>query len=434
MNGDTQAIPNPVAQQGAPQNAGSPAGTPQAFESGNPQLDNLIKVILSSQQQRKTLPQPVPNPVPGQVSTEIPDYMKQGRAWGPERFMSGLGTTIRNSISQYKAGQLAKAESEWNQLSTLMQDSSPEGNQKTQAWLISNQKALKGMSKALNQDWLNPEKTTVYNQALNKMLAQQGKKAEAKQGMMDLFKKLIGRANQPRPQLDQTQQAGMAQEIMGKAPMGSPSPDYKDVIPLVVEGARMKSEADRLASQEKRASEKEDFDAWKLSTEEGFKDWQRIGHEEWQSNMERLNRISAEKRSSDHDLAMLKAEGMRLSAADRKALEIKPSDMNKEINSVLTDMRQQRAGAEKEYQNMTTQASKSRWYHPFSEAGGGEVENAKKFRDSQDAAINFIDKNRAKILREMASGSGESDTLRQAQDIAAGRAPIAPPEGAALDK
>jgi len=227
MNGDTQSIPNPTVQQAPQPEQPGQSGT----QPGAPiDINNLIKAIMSSQQQHQQLAQPVPRPVPEQRSTEPPGYMtgpgKQN--WGPERFLNSLGSQVHNAASQFRQAQLAKAESEWNQLNTLMQDNSPQGQQKTQAWLVTNQKALKGMAKALNQDWLNPEKTTVYNQALNNVLAQQGKKAQAKQGIMDLFRKIIGKANQP--QLNQQQQQGVAQEIMGKAPAVPAAQDPKTLL------------------------------------------------------------------------------------------------------------------------------------------------------------------------------------------------------------
>jgi hypothetical protein len=212
--------PNPLLGQDSSLAAlqGAPGGTaPLLPGNANPQaqqpdaVHKLIQQILEASKQKQGLPQPVPAPIPEGKSGEIPGYM-QGPGWGFQRFSKQLGSTISNAVSQHKQNELAKAESFWNQLNAAVQS----GDQTKIQALMSDPKATKRAAKALNQDWLNPEKTDVWRTALNNVMAQQKQKDQAHQGLMGIFKKLIGERQQP--QLSEQQRAQMAQEMMRKMP------------------------------------------------------------------------------------------------------------------------------------------------------------------------------------------------------------------------
>jgi hypothetical protein len=191
-----------------------PSGGGQQQQPDQSQVAQLIAKILSSQQGGAKLAQPVPAPVP-----EAPHGKTLvGKHTGAANLGTAIGTAIQGAVHQQKQAKLAHAESQWNQMTTLMQDQSPEGKQKLNSWMMANQKDLKNMAKALNQDWLNPEKTDVWKQGLGATLKQHQNKQNAMQGIMSTFKTLIGKANAPRPDLSQDQSKQMNQEILSKAP------------------------------------------------------------------------------------------------------------------------------------------------------------------------------------------------------------------------
>lgn len=190
-----------------------PAGNGQQ-QPVQDQVQQLIAKILSSQQNGQHLAQPVPKPVPPAAHPQT----LVGKHTGAANLGTAIGSTIQTAIHDQKQAKLAHAESQWNQMTTLMQDQSPEGKQKLNSWMMANQKDLKNMAKALNQDWLNPEKTDVWKQGLGATLKQHQNKQQAMQGIMSTFKTLIGKANAPRPDLSQDQSKQMNQEILSKAP------------------------------------------------------------------------------------------------------------------------------------------------------------------------------------------------------------------------
>lgn len=209
----------PVVPYGAPAAPGAaPSVTPpqgsftqgdQATVQPGAQDQDQIKKILQmvmAQQQKPQLAQPVPAPI------SEPKQPQDTRS-NLTNFANHFGNTIQTAIANKKKSDLAKAESDWNQLTSIMQ-SDP---QKAQLWLAQNDKAAKNMAKALNQDWLNPEKTTVYKQALDNVMKTQAAKSKAATGLKDMMKKLIGKATQP--QLTDQQKQQSAQERLSNAPM-----------------------------------------------------------------------------------------------------------------------------------------------------------------------------------------------------------------------
>jgi hypothetical protein len=154
-------------------------------------------------------------------------------AWGKQRFMATLGTSISNAVARQKQQKLLKAESDWtylqsglNELYAAQASNDPKAIAAAQAKVdvvMGDPKKLKDMAKALNQDWLNPEKTTVYGEALKKVnanldkkTAQDQQKAQAAQGLKGMFQKLLQQRQQP--QLTDEQKKAMGAEIQAKAP------------------------------------------------------------------------------------------------------------------------------------------------------------------------------------------------------------------------
>jgi hypothetical protein len=222
-NGDEQL---PVSQAGGTP-LGLSGGAPTSGTQGtDPKLQEIIKQIFSqaqqAQQQRQQLVQPTPRPMSPQAQTEVPGQPGQrGHDWG--QAIANIGGVVQQAGMMHAQTQYAHAKSQWDQLNSMIQKD-PSGQQ-AQQWLIANQKNLKQMAKALNQDWLNPQKTGVWDQAYKDMLKEQQAKGQARKGLTQLVKQLIGKANQ-QPKLTPDQQQGMAKEMMSKAPTQTPPVDF----------------------------------------------------------------------------------------------------------------------------------------------------------------------------------------------------------------
>jgi hypothetical protein len=193
----------------------------------------LIEMVMQASKGKQQLAQPVPAPLPpqGQYRDPAPPGAWQP-AWGAARLMSGVSTGIQNAVAQHKKNEMAKAESFWNQLNTAIQS----GNQEATTSLLSDPKSVKRAAKALNVDYLNPEKTDVWNQALQKVMNQQKQKDGAAHGLKQMFQHLIGKATQP--QLSDDQKRQMAGEIQKKLPIMPAQPDPK----MAAEGIRAEAE------------------------------------------------------------------------------------------------------------------------------------------------------------------------------------------------
>ncbi len=142
--------------------------------------------------------------------------------------MFGITSGIQAIVNHEHQKKLAAATSDWNDLTVSLQKyMTQDGKIDPQAYadpavmqVLGDPKKLKLMAKALNQDWLNPEKTTVYKEALNRSMAQQQEKQQAASGLKQLFSHLIKKSQQPQMNQDQTQQ--MASQVMSKAPIAMP--------------------------------------------------------------------------------------------------------------------------------------------------------------------------------------------------------------------
>lgn len=221
---------------------GQTAGTTPPFlqpQSGPGSVDDqtkrMLEMIIRSAGQRRFAGQPRPSAVPGaQDPFQPPSYMTSGpnpHAWGAQRLMYGIQSMMKNAVAHHKEEQINKAMADWEYAQSALNEYYNAQASGDQAALTTAQKKLdvvfgdpkklKNMAKALNQDWLNPEKTTVYGEALKKVAAntqqKDQQKQQAKQGIRGIFQRLMG-GGRPQPQLGPEEQKRMEQEIIGKAP------------------------------------------------------------------------------------------------------------------------------------------------------------------------------------------------------------------------
>lgn len=227
-----------------PQFAGGAAPVPGGAGAPDPaaQVSEMAKKIMATLAQNTQRKQfagtPVPAAIPGMqdpnAARKIGMDTANPNAWGKERLMNGIATNISNAVAKQKQQKLLKAEADWtygasaiNELEAAKAAGDPKAiaaAQQKADIVFGDPKKLKEMAKALNQDWLNPEKTTVYGEALKKVTAKAGQdaqtdaqKKQAAQGLKGMFQKLLQR--QQQPQLTPEQQKSMSAEILAKAPM-----------------------------------------------------------------------------------------------------------------------------------------------------------------------------------------------------------------------
>jgi hypothetical protein len=233
----TGAVPGSVP------NIGPSIGTPPFFpqQGGQPggvdeQTKKILAALTQAATQRRATGAPRPNAVPGQENPfNAPSYMTSGpnpHAWGAERLMYGVQTMIRNAVSRQKEEQITKATADWeygqsalNEYYAAQQSGDEQALKAAQVKLdvaFGDPKKLKLMAKALNQDWLNPDKTTVHGEALKRVAAQtqqkDGQKQQAKTGIQNLFKSLIDKVKGQQPQYTDEEKQRMEKEVIGKAP------------------------------------------------------------------------------------------------------------------------------------------------------------------------------------------------------------------------
>lgn len=254
-----------------------PANIPgQAAAPTDDKTKMLLQMIMKAAGQKQFAGQPHPAQVPGQQSTEPPSYMK-GHSWGPERFMATLQSSISNAANKRKQDQITRATADYdimgkymNELYSAQQGGDPKAVQAAQAKIDAQfsgpggEKRLKEMAKALNQDWLNPEKTTVFGEASKKYTAQlaqeTAQKSKAKQGIQGIFNKMKGLiGKQPgtagNVPLSPDQQKSMMGEIQAKAPVTTPAmtgSTAKDILEVAQASKAMREQYDHVVGSDGR--------------------------------------------------------------------------------------------------------------------------------------------------------------------------------------
>ncbi len=249
---DATVVPG-VTQGTTPTFLGGNASTPGATGVPDPsaQVSEMTKKLLATlaqaSQRKQFAGTPVPSAVPGQqdpnAARQIGMNTANPHAWGKQRLFAGIATSIQNAVAREKNQKLLKAEADWTYMSSALNElyqaqssNDPKAAAAAQAKVdvvMGDPKKLKNMAKALNQDWLAPEKTTMYGEALKKVAAktdqqsaQDQQKQKAATGLRGMFQKLLQQKQQP--QLTDEQKKQMGAEIEAKAPTSTTGMSVKD--------------------------------------------------------------------------------------------------------------------------------------------------------------------------------------------------------------
>jgi hypothetical protein len=394
-----------------PPGAAAPPPAPGGAPGQDDPMRKILEALIKSQAATQR-PQLAPTGVQAQPAQRVREL--------PPMF--GITAGIQAIVAHEHQKKLAAATSDWNDLTTSIQKYiGQDGKVDPSAYqdpavmqILGDPKKLKLMAKSLNQDWLNPEKTTVYGEALKRSLAQNQQKQQAASGLKQMMSHLIKKSQQP--QLSPDQQQGMMKEVMSKAPIAIPQPmQSKEQESLLAE---LLKEGDA----DERAQLKEDYDEYKADRKESYDTWKTQTTQAHQESMERLRELSAEQRESSREATTLKALGIRLNDDDKRRLTITPAQMNTEVNGTLTSMRQQLTQATGQLKALATQAQTSKkWYNVWQgSVGDQQMKDAQSQVDNLKASVDYIEKNRADII----SGKAQLDeVIDQAQSIASGTPP-----------
>ena len=423
----------------------SPAATPPVLPSpqGNaaPVNDMAAKIMqaLARTASRRTMQNtavPMNVPQPGDDSgRNIGMNTGNPHAWSGQRFGAAISSAIKTAVSNEKQNQLLKAEGNWNNLQSYMnelyaaQDSGDQNAvaaaQKKVDSILADPKMLKNMAKALNQDWLNPEKTTVYGEALKNVMKQTDQKAQAQTGLKGMIMKLLGQKQQLQVQLNEQQRQQMAREIQDKAPSTTGTPDLKDAARIAEE--QMKDDAaakrEQMREDAKAAEDERKFkqqEEMKEATEKYQRQRDQMNNT-FKEHMETLRDTAAAARQDARDLAMLKATGMRISAQEEKMFAPKPQEIEKQVNDSVTTLRQQLAQSRQQLKSFEQQAS-SKWFGQSRMKD--EISDAKDEVDRLQKAIEHVEKNRDAIVKGKAD---LGEVISKAYDIMGGADQQAPP-------
>ena len=379
-----------------------PAGAPNPQQS----VMDLLKRLMM--QRRMQMPQPVPAPIPDRQGTTPPGYMQQ-QPWGKERFLYGLAGIIKNADAQHKERNLAKAESDWNILTLVMQrNTDPNTGQVDQAKLmqdplamsiLGDPKKLKNMSKALNQDWLNPKNSPEY-QALQKSVQGTEQKQQAASGLKGIFQKLIQRGQQPTPQA----RAALASSVAQKAPIGSQPADTKELLEFYKTATEMgfKGEELKLRQRELEATEadrkarlaethQQHLDTLS-SRQDALKQQQREFEEKLaQTKLSEQDRAAAARDANDIKKQLLDLKRDELSAKASYAQT--PKERGAVLDSAVKDMQTQRASAYKRLQDSEKRGVIARTF-----GMGEDAETVRGEIARYDGAIQSLNQKREAIM------------------------------------
>jgi len=255
--GAQQPQGGPLANIATPTFSGSAIpGVPQSAQPDQraSQILDFIKQLAQRKQMANTaVPQAIPPRGDLQSAQQVGMNTGNPHAWGTARFLATLGASMKNAVATQKQNQVLKAEGDWtylqaslNELYAAQQSGDQQAIKAAQAKVdatLGDPKKLKAMAKALNQDWLQPEKTTVYGEALKRVTGkqmQQDQKNQQKQqaaqqaahGLKGLFQKLIRKATGPQVQLTDDERQRMAHEIQAKAPITQGITDPKQLLDI----------------------------------------------------------------------------------------------------------------------------------------------------------------------------------------------------------
>jgi hypothetical protein len=428
------------------------------------QAKQILATILQAAQRKQMANTAVPSAVPGMQDPTRAMQAGMGtawpHAWGGVRFAGTVGAVISNAVAMKKQAQLKHAEGQWGTLQSDMNElyaaksSGDPGaveaaQKKVDMFFMENNKDLKKMAKALNQDWLNPEKTDVWKQALNNTIAkdqqkqaEQGKKQQAAEGLKKMFDHLIRKSQQP--QLSDEQKKAIGREIQEKAPTATPGLDKAGSEALRDElkarerelederKAALKSQEDERKEAARAKEQETKFQQEKevLDMKQKYTEHRDQMQNDFHRTMETLKENAAEQRQNTHDMMMMKQLGMKLDAQQEKLFKPDPQKLNKDVTDTIGTLKQQYAQANQKLRALKASATG----HWIMGPGEEEIKSAQDDADSLQKAIGHIEKNRDAIIK----GKAElGDVVNKAYDIMGGTpdaAPPPPPPGFVVNK
>lgn len=406
----------------------------------------ILAALLQASQRKQAANTAVPSPVPPggdyAASQRIGMDTAWPHAWGTQRFLGGVAANIKTAVAKQKEKQLLQAEGDWtylqsslNELYAAQQSGDQNAVKAAQAKLdatLGDPKKLKNMAKALNQDWLNPEKTTVYGEALkNVTRKQQGEdqtqqqKQTAAQKLKETFMKVLGQKQQL--QLTAEQQRRMIDEIQSKAPTTTTGIDKESAAALreeMREQARVKEDERKAELKQQEDERKEEARRKELELKDTqekehieLKDRLQRNRDEMQNKfhqqMEELKERSAEQRTNAHDLMMLKIAGLKIDAATEKMFKPDPQKLNKDVTDSVSTLKSQMTQAQSALKSLKSSASN----HWIMGPGKDEISSAQEDVDKLQKAIEHIERNRDAIIKGKAD---LGDVVNKAYDIMSG--------------
>lgn len=205
----------------------APAPMPQQTQGAN--LDQTISRMLSRIRPMSQLAPPgapPKAPEPAKMATGIAHNKNEGT----QMFLHNLGATVQNAVAAHKEKQIRTAMADYSAIGTAWENaqmaagdpSDPKYQEKamqifqqmpTVQAILGDPKKMKNIAKAFAQDWLNPEKTTVYGEALKRHM-----EADKAGKMMKLMQMLHLKAKS-EPQLDPQQRQQLVQEEASRLPL-----------------------------------------------------------------------------------------------------------------------------------------------------------------------------------------------------------------------
>jgi hypothetical protein len=233
-----QQQPQQPQPQPQPVPAPVPGGPPQQSPEGG--IDARTKMILSQiMQSRKQLApaEPMANPSDLQRNPMMPGPTPPGH--GVESFMYNLGASVHNAVVSHKEEQIRRAMADYSAIGNAWeraQEFSSGDPQKAQQMferdpitqaILGDPKKMKNIAKALSVDWLNPEKTTVYSQALQRHMEVD------KAGKMVKVLRQLHLAKQQQMQLSAQQRQQLVHEEAGKLPFVPQGTDPKLIMEML---------------------------------------------------------------------------------------------------------------------------------------------------------------------------------------------------------
>jgi hypothetical protein len=448
MGGQIPGIGGGGVGGGPPGVPGQPQ--PQTATDPNQKAQQILATLLQAAQRKQAANTAVPGQVPGQTDPRIAQSIGMNtanpHAWGTQRFLAGLAGNIKNAVAKQKQDQLLKAEGDWTYLQSALNEkftAEQSGDQKAvqaaeaklQA-VLGDPKKLKNMAKALNQDWLNPEKTTVYGEALKKVTAnqkQQDQQNQQKQGAAQKLKSTVmGLLKQKQQlQLSLDEQKRMAQEIEAKAPTTTAGIDKESAAALREQMREEARAAEETRRENARAAEEDKKEAARLKEQETKAKNDQVvleTREKYQTERDRMNNASrdalegmreraAEQRQHERDVTMLAGIDKRISAQYDKEARKPPSQLNKEVTDSVGTLKAQLAQFRQASKSLETQAHNKWFGTTFSPELQKDIDEAKSNADDLEKAIAHIEKNRDAIINGKAD---LGDVVNKAYDIMGG--------------